>query len=314
MHRFAAPVAGILLAAATAVANPTGAVAAGPDDLGQRIERLSRSTSWRLVETIPVRFDTYHPQGFARAGDALFASSVEITVPTKRYAQPQDGMDRDAGQGTGHLFKLDAKGRQMGQITLGEGSIYHPGGIDYDGRWLWVPVAEYRPNSHSILYRVDPQTLEAVAVGRVDDHIGGLVHDTDHNTLHGVSWGSRRFYTWRLDAEGKVDASVPPVVTPNPVQYLDYQDCAYLPVGRAICTGITEFRRTPDAPVFGLGGIEIVDLASGRPTFQVPVLLWTEDGTAMTRNPVLVEATQDGLRLTAMPEDGTSRIFVYDTP
>ena len=152
MHRFAAPAAGILLAAAAI----TTAVAA-PDDLGQRIEGLSRSTPWRLVETIPVPFDTYHPQGFARAGDALFASSVEITVPTKRYAQPQDGMDRDAGQGTGHLFKLDARGRQIGHVTLGEDSIYHPGGIDFDGRWLWVPVAEYRPNSHSILYRVDPQ-------------------------------------------------------------------------------------------------------------------------------------------------------------
>jgi len=131
MHRFAAPAAGILLAAAAI----TTAVAA-PDDLGQRIEGLSRSTPWRLVETIPVPFDTYHPQGFARAGDALFASSVEITVPTKRYAQPQDGMDRDAGQGTGHLFKLDARGRQIGHVTLGEGSIYHPGGIDYDGKHI----------------------------------------------------------------------------------------------------------------------------------------------------------------------------------
>ncbi|MGO1076921.1 DUF6454 family protein [Inquilinus sp. CA228] len=309
MHCFAALAAGVVLAAIS-----TTAVAAGPDELAQRIEGLSRSTQWRLVETIPVPFDTYHPQGFARAGDALFASSVEITVPTKRYPQPQDGTDRDAGQGVGHLFKLDAQGRQIGHVTLGEGAIYHPGGIDYDGRWLWVPVAEYRPNSRSILYRVDPQTLEAVAVGRVDDHIGGLMHDTDHNMLHGVSWGSRRFYTWRLDAEGKIDASTPPVRTLNPEHYLDYQDCAYLPVGRAICTGITEFRRTPDAPVFGLGGIEIVDLGTGRPTFQVPVLLWTEDGTAMTRNPVLVEATPAGLRLTAMPEDGRSRIFVYETP
>ncbi|MGK9168233.1 hypothetical protein KXR53_18125 [Inquilinus limosus] len=310
MHRFAALAAGIVLAAVTAAT----AASAGPDDLARRIEGLSRSTQWRLVETIKVPFDTEHPQGFARVGDALFVSSVEITVPTKRYAQPQDGYDRDTGQGVGHLFKLDDQGRQIGHITLGEGSIYHPGGIDYDGRWLWVPVAEYRPNSRSILYRVDPQTLEAVAVGRVDDHIGGLVHDTDHNTLHGVSWGSRRFYTWRLDTEGKVDTAAAPTRTLNPEHYLDYQDCAYLPVGRAICTGITEFRRTPDSPVFGLGGIEIVDLAAGRPTFQVPVLLWTEDGTAITRNPVLVEATASGLRLTAMPEDDRSRIFVYETP
>lgn len=306
MRRVISLAAGAILALAA-----TGA-AAGPDDLARRVKGLSRSTAWHLVETIAVPFDTQHPQGFARAGDALFVSSVEIVVPTRRYDQPQGGYDRDTGQGVGHLYRLDAQGRQTGHVTLGEGVVYHPGGIDYDGRWLWVPVAEYRPNSRSILYRVDPQTLEAVAVGQVDDHIGGLVHDTDHGTLHGVSWGSRRFYTWRLDADGRVDATAAPVRTPNPEHYLDYQDCAYLPVGRAICTGITEFRRTPDAPAFGLGGIEIVDLAARRPSFQVPVLLWTENGTAITRNPVLVEEMTGGVRLTAMPEDDTSRIFVYE--
>ena len=35
--------------------------------------------------------------------------------------------------------------------------MYHPGGIDYDGRHIWVSVAEYRPNSRSIVYRIDPE-------------------------------------------------------------------------------------------------------------------------------------------------------------
>ena len=304
--------AGFVVSVALSVV--AGAAAAAPNDLARHIEKLSRSTSWRLVGAVKVPFDTQHPQGFARVGESLFVSSVEITVPTKRYDQPRDGIDRDTGQGIGHLFKLDARGRQIGHAILGKGSIYHPGGIDYDGRWLWVPVAEYRPNSRSSLYRVNPETLEAVAVGRVDDHIGALMHDTDHDTLHGVNWGSRRFYSWRLDGESRLDAAAAPMRTFNPEHYLDYQDCAYLPVGRAVCTGISEFRRTPDSPVFGLGGIEVLDLATGHPTFQVPVLLWTEDGTAMLRNPVLVEATRGGLRLTAMPEDDSSRIFVYETP
>jgi len=25
--------------------------------------------------------------------------------------------------------------------------VYHPGGIDFDGVNIWVPVAEYRPDS-----------------------------------------------------------------------------------------------------------------------------------------------------------------------
>jgi hypothetical protein len=40
---------------------------------------------------------------------------------------------------------------------------------------IWVPVAEYRPDSRSIVYRVDPATLEATEVLRFADHIGGIV-------------------------------------------------------------------------------------------------------------------------------------------
>jgi hypothetical protein len=91
----------------------------------------------------------------------------------------------------------------LADLPLGEGSIYHPGGIDYDGRHIW-PVAEYRPNSRSIVYRVNPETMKATEILRFGDHIGALVHDTDDNTLHGVSWGSRRFYRFTLDDQGRV--------------------------------------------------------------------------------------------------------------
>ena len=63
-------------------------------------------------------------------------------------------------------------------------------------------MAEYRPNSRSIVYRVDPETMKAEEMFRFADHVGGLVHDTDSKSLHGVSWGSRRFYRWALDANG----------------------------------------------------------------------------------------------------------------
>ena len=302
-----------LLAALALLLAPTAAFA--NDDLPAWIAALTRGTQWQLVEAPQIAFDTFHPQGFARVGDSLFVSSVEIVEPTKKFPALQDGLDRDAGKGAGHLFKLDKTGKLVGQVKLGEDTIYHPGGIDYDGRWLWVPVAEYRPNSKSIVYRVNPETLEATEVFRFPDHIGGIVRDKEAGTLHGVSWGSRRFYTWRMGEDLKVvDADRDPASlrTLNPEHYVDYQDCALLTAGKAVCTGVTEFRRTPDAPAFGLSGIDIVDLKQGRPVFQVPVQLWTEDGLAMTRNPVLLESTATGLRLTAMPEDSKSRLFVYE--
>ena len=167
--------------------------------VADRVDRLTRESRWRPVASIPIAFTTHHPQGMVKIGNALFVSSVEIQARTKPFAQPVDGFDRDAGQGVGHLFKIDLQGNLITDLKLGDGTIYHPGGIDYDGRFIWVPVAEYRPNSRSIVYRVDPETMTATEVFRFRDHIGGVVHDTDDNTLHGVSWGSRRFYRWTMD-------------------------------------------------------------------------------------------------------------------
>jgi hypothetical protein len=180
-----------------------------------------------------------------------------------------------------------------------------------------VPVAEYRPDSRSIVYRVDPDTMKATEVLRFADHIGAIVHNTDDHTLHGVSWGSRRFYRWTLGRDGKVtNAATPPekLRTLNTSHYLDYQDCKYVGDRRMLCTGVTEMRRTPDTSPFRLGGLDLVDLRDGRPVHQVPVLLWTAGGLDMTHNPVWLEPTAAGLRGYFMPEDDKSTLYIYDVP
>jgi hypothetical protein len=305
------------LAALCLAGAATAAMAADTDrnTLAERVAKLSRGTQWKPVEAVPINFLTHHPQGMVKIGDTLFVSSVEIKTPTKRFPQPVDGFDRDVGAGAGHLFKIDMKGNLIGEITLGEGSIYHPGGIDYDGRSLWVPVAEYRPNSRSIVYRVDPETMKAEEMFRFADHVGGLVRDTDDNSLHGVSWGSRRFYRWPLDANGKpTNAGEAPegLRKLNTSHYLDYQDCKYAGGHRMLCSGVTEMRTAPDAPPFRLGGLDLVSLADGRPLFQTPVLLWTASGFDMTHNPVWIEPSEAGLRGYFMPEDDKSVLYIYE--
>ena len=63
---------------------------------------------------------------------------------------------------------------------------------------------------------------------------------------------------------------------------------------------------------FRLGGMDLIDLADGRPLHQVPILLWTDDGLDMTHNPVWIEPTATGVRAYFMPEDQQSTIYVYD--
>jgi hypothetical protein len=270
--------------------------------VADRVTRLTRETKWTRVSSVPIPFPTFHPQGLVKIGETFFLSSVEV-------------LDREAGKGIGHLFKMDATGRRLADLELGEGAIYHPGGLDYDGTNIWVAVAEYRPNSRSLVYRVDPNTMRAVLVLRFPtDHIGAIVHNTDDDTLHGVSWGSRRFYRWAL-SDGHVatsDAGVAAQPTLNPSHYVDYQDCKYAGNRRMLCTGVTEFRESADAPPFRLGGLELVDLQEGRPLHQVPILLWTERGLDMTHNPAWIESTATGLRAYFIPEDDHSTLYVFE--
>jgi hypothetical protein len=283
--------------------------------VGDRVRGLTRDSVWTRAGEIPVTFPTHHPQGMVKIGETFFVSSVEIAVRTRRLPQPVDGPDRTAGEGTGHLFKTDRTGELIADLEVGEGTMYHPGGIDYDGRFLWMSVAEYRPNSRSIVYRVDPEKMEAKEIFRFDDHLGAVAFNADDGTLHGVNWGSRRFYRWTLDALGNVtNASAPPHTagTVNPSHYVDYQDCKYAGRRRMLCTGVAELRGAPGAAPFRLGGIDLVDLTDGRPVHQLPVPLWTIGGRPMTQNPVWIEAREGGLRAYFMPEDDRSTIYIYD--
>jgi Family of unknown function (DUF6454) len=303
----------VVVAACGATALIVAAGARG-DELAERFKTLTKSSEWTEVDQVKVGFDTHHPQGMVKIGDEFFVSSVEIVEPTQRFQELQGGYDRTPGQGVGHLFKIGADGALVDSTTLGEGDIYHPGGIDYDGRWLWVPVAEYRPNSASIVYRVDPNTLEAEEVLRFRDHIGGVVHDTETNTLHGVSWGSRRFYAWPLNdqlAPAEADVDPEKIRALNPSHYIDYQDCHYAGASQMLCSGLNKYEVT-GAGTVALGGLELVDLADNRPVHQVPVPLWVTPDLAMTNNPVACEAGQAAFRCHFMPEDDESTLFIYE--
>jgi len=301
---------------AGAIAFAVCAEAAGPDAVvADRVRMLTRGTVWKPVAAIKIDFDTQHPQGMVRVGENFYVSSVEITKATTRFPQPVDGYDRDTGEGVGHLFKFDANGKLLADLKLGEGSAYHPGGIDFDGKDIWVPVAEYRPNSRAIVYRVDPATMKATEVFRYGDHLGGVVHNTDDDTLHFVSWGSRRFYRFTLDGQGRVTnagVAAADLRKPNRSGYIDYQDCKYVGRREMLCSGLNNYQQKRDGPRFPLGGIEIVDLRSDQAAFQMPIELWTESGFPMTQNPFWMEATATGLRAWFMPEDGKSTLYVFE--
>lgn len=285
--------------------------------LSKKLLSLTRGAAWKLVDQIKVQFKTFHCQGMVKIGNDFWISSVEVEIPTN------GAWDRSKGKG--HLFRISGKGELLADVAIGEGAIYHPSGIDFDGSHIYIAAAEYRPDSNAIIYRFDPTTQKLQELFRWQDHIGGVLRDPETNTLHGISWGSRRFYRWALDKAGNVaqplndsrntgqPLPIPKdLAKPNPSFYIDYQDGQYIGGGLAVYTGLNAYKK-PDGSRFALGGIEVVDLEKLHPVRQVPVEMWSPvTGGVITQNPSYFEVSEDKLRAYFMPDDNESTIFVYE--
>lgn len=260
----------------------------------------NRNTAWTEVDRLQLDFPTFHPQGVVVTDDQIFLSSVEIIEPTQKYPSPVDGYDRTPGKGVGHLFVMDREGNLEKDITLGEGDMYHPGGISSDGTNVWVAVAEYRPNSAAIIYKVNARSLKATEQFRVKDHIGGIVLDQTTGHLVGNTWGSRKFYEWTAQGAQLTTWA-------NPSHFVDYQDCQYVASGKAICGGVANLPQTPSAggagATYELGGMALIDLRTHEVLHEVPFQKWSSAGHVMTRNPLKLAASGNQLTMWAAPDD-----------
>ncbi|MBN2012790.1 hypothetical protein JW960_25900 [candidate division KSB1 bacterium] len=280
-----------------------------------QFKNLTRSTKWELVKVVKQNFRTFHPQGMVKIGEFFFLTSVETITKPQKLNPPQNGYDRTPGTGIGHLYKIDQNGNLVAQITLGEKTIYHPGGFDYDGEYLWIPVAEYRSNSQSIVYRVDPITLEADKIFHIKDHIGGVVHNTKSGTFHAVNWGSRLFYTWKADPSNQHENDIfePECeTTENGNHYIDYQDCHYIGGQYMLCSGLSNYD-VQSVGTISFGGIELVDLERHIAIHQIPVNARVRPDLVMTYNPFYFETVDNRLRFYFMPEDDESNLYIYET-
>lgn len=275
------------------------------------LQNLESDTDWSLLQSTPLQFDVFHPQGMTRIGDTFFMTAVETTVQPKPTADDSQ-YDRSPGEGVAHLFKFDLQGILINSITLGEGDMYHPGGIDYDGDYLWLSVAEYRPNSHSIIYRINPDSLDAVEVIRFDDHLGGVVRNPYDGSLLGVSWSSRLLYRWRAQA-GTYNPDNFDVVEKQGSD-VDYQDCQIISDEYMACSGIGS-REIDNTHFLTLGGVELVNLQSLTVEHKIRVSGTAPGHEFLTRNPFWFQFTKNGRgTFFFVPEDDRASLYQYAPP
>lgn len=274
--------------------------------LSQLLKIMTRHTVWKEVASIPFSFPTHHCQGMVKLGEDYWVSSVEVI--------PEFVGDRSHGKG--YLFQVSATGQLLNSLELGEGPLYHPSGIDFDGTHLWIALAAYKPNSQSIIYQVDPSQMTVKEVFKWEDHLGAIALNPDTQILHGASWGSRRLYQWDSKEVAKKQESKESIAYTsqlNPSSYIDYQDNQYLGGGEMLYSGVATYKK-PGEPAFSLGGLEIWDILEGKVVHQLPIPLWSpKTGRVMTQNPCFLEAlAPNQVRAYFLPDDNESILYVYE--
>ena len=288
-------------------------LSADDSSLATELMKITPQTNWRLVDSVRLSFPTYHTQGMVKVGDFFFMTTVAVDQWPKKYDVPQGKYDRDVGVGKGYVFRFNRQGELLSTISIGEGDIYHPGGIDCDGTYLYVPVTEYRPLSRSIIYRVHIETLEVEEMFRFEDSIGALAYNRDTRTLVGANWNARLFYPWRLNEKGQcINADVDPesLGVKNPSFFINAQDCKYVGNNWMFCSGLEHYNKGELRVT--VGGWELVDLTDYRMVHQTPIPLYAPSGRVMTNNPCAVELTDRGIRAYFAPDDDQTTLYIFE--
>jgi len=102
-------------------------------------------------------------------------------------------------------------------ITLFEGpkpitSLDHAGGMDSDGTNLWIPLAQSKPKSRSVVCAfserdmIPQKTLQPSFSFPVNDHIGAVAIDPKNGTILGASWDTEAVYVW--DRTGRLQRTL----------------------------------------------------------------------------------------------------------
>ncbi|MBT5073390.1 MAG: hypothetical protein HOJ34_02885 [Kordiimonadaceae bacterium] len=257
-------------------------------------QKITKDSHWQLVEKVETDFETFHTQGMLKIGNYFYVSAVEVIEPTETYGKT-DALDdfsltRTTGQGRGWIFKFDQTGSLVQKTELTRGSLYHPGGMDFDGQYIWVPVAEYRPNSKSDIYRIDPDSMAATLSFSLEDHVGDILRNPKTGKFHGASWGARRLYQWDVElSDGGTGKITTEKWSTNPVKYIDYQDCHLIVDSKMICGGVGS-KETSSGDV-AIGGLDLIDISGEKPTalYKLQVEEYIDDEMVITNNPFWIE-------------------------
>lgn len=251
------------------------AVSAEPAEV-QHVIAQDAIESARLLGTLTLKGQLYHVQGVEIEGDRIWVTSVS------RW------------QGKGFIHEFDrSTGAFVRRLDLTDGVRFHPGGISIHGGSIWVPVAEYKPDSSSVLLEIDKTTLQVRRRIRVADHLGCVA--ASGSTLIAGNWDSRLLYTFDL-------SGAEPVRTVRNPTRTRYQDMKLID-GQLVAGGLLSGKS---------GAIDWIDPETMQPLRSLRTGATVSDGTFGPAKAYTGEGmTLKGRDLYLVPEDGPSRVFHF---
>lgn len=192
-------------------------------------------------------------------------------------------VDRKAKRG--RLYEFDVEnGRFIRSVDITRGDQFHPGGISADETSIWVPVAEYRPSSSTTVLRLAKKDLAVISEFAVTDHIGAVaVHGP---RIYGANWDAKLIYEWPSNAVRQ---------NPTGTRFQDMKVSGGMLVGAGLRAG--------------MGAIEWLSIPHLQPLRRI-------EAGATDRDVIL---THEGMAIRGrilylLPEDGPSRLFVFELP
>lgn len=227
------------------------------------------------LQVIELKAELGHVQGIEVSENRLWVTDVD--TKNKR--------------GFLRMFALP-EGTLLKTVDVTDGEHYHPGGIAGDATDLWIPVAEYRRESSAVVERRDKRTLELVASFPVKDHIGAVavLSAGFGGQLLGANWDARKIFLWNFDGKELQ-------IRENP-SGAAFQDWKFHG-GTLIGGGIAD----------GEGVLDWIDWNQWKLKKRLKVGR-TDRGVRFTQEGM---AVRDG-KLYLLPEDGRSRLFVFQLP
>jgi len=223
----------------------------------------------RLADVKELDGTVFHVQGVDLDAEHIWVTSV------------------DQAQHKGYLHQFNRRtGRFERQVDVTDGERYHPGGFSISGESIWVPVAEYKPNSSAVLLELDKKSLTVKRKIPVSDHIGCVA--VTKSTLIAGNWGSRKLYVLGMDGK-----QLRVIDTPSQNQYQDIKFVNGMLVGGGNLTkviGAVDWYAWPSMKQWR-------SLATGTTNRGKP---YSGEGMALK-----------GRDLYLLPEDGPTRLYHF---